>query len=131
VGDHWEGNSELMAKDYTRHGWLVKKEDLKSTVTLEKVVTLGKTECLQLSCVCICDKFVPPLPSGIAVEKSAIKISFSGKYPVVTSLGLPVEGSTDMTMTLTARGKPDPNADEIVLQMTNERSISQQATEVK
>ena len=49
VGDRWEGNSELMAKELTHFGILVKKEDLKSTATLEKVVTVGKTECLQLS----------------------------------------------------------------------------------
>ena len=131
VGDHWEGNSEMMAKQLTRLGLTVKKEDLKSTITLDKIVTLGKTECLQLSGGFSCDKFEPPLPPGLIVEKSALKASFSGKEPVATSLDLPEESSTELTMTLVARGKPDPGAAEILLRITSERSLSQRATEVK
>ena len=92
---------------------------------------LGKTECLQLSSVVTCDKFAPPLPPGINVEKGAVKAIFTARIPTVTSLPEPSEGSTVLTSTLTARGKPDPSADEIVLQTTNERSVSGRATELK
>ncbi len=131
VGDRWEGNSELMAKDLTRFGILVKKEDLKSTATLEKVVQVGKTECLQLNCAFTCDKFEPPLPPGFTVEKSALKADFCNKVPVATSLVLPEEGSMDMAIKLTARGKPNPDAGEIVLEIANEQSLTARATEMK
>jgi hypothetical protein len=131
VGDRWEGNSGLIAKDLTRLGMMAKKENFKSTVTLEKVVQLGKTECLQLSCAFTCDKFDPPLPPGFTVEKSALKADFCIEVPVATSLILPTEGSMDMAVKLTARGKPNPNAGEIVLEMANEQSLTASATEVK
>jgi hypothetical protein len=131
VGDRWDGNTELMAKDLARFGILMKKEDLTSTVALEKVATLGKTECLQLSCVLACDKFDPPLPPGFVVEKSSMKINFTGKYPVAASQNLPEESSSDLTMTLTAKAKSDPAADEVVLQIARERSLVSRATEVK
>jgi hypothetical protein len=131
VGDRWEGNSGLIAKDLTRLGMMAKKEDFKSTVTLEKVVQLGKTECLQLSCAFTCDKFDPPLPPGFTVQKSALKADFCIKVPVATSLILPTEGSMDMAVKLTARGNPNPNAGEIVLEMANEQSLTASATAVK
>jgi hypothetical protein len=131
VGDRWEGNSELMAKDLARLGLTAKKEDLKSSVTLEKVVTLGKTECLQLSGLITCDKFAPPLPPEFSVDKSMLKMNFAGKIPTAASLVLPAEDSADMTITLTARGKPDPNAEEVVLQITNEWSLTGRVTEPK
>ena len=42
VGDRWEGNSELMAKQLAGLGATVKKEDLKITVTLEKLSCSAK-----------------------------------------------------------------------------------------
>ncbi|MGD1001528.1 MAG: hypothetical protein ABSA67_12625 [Candidatus Brocadiia bacterium] len=131
VGDRWEGNSELMAKDIIRYGILAKKEDFKSTVTLDKVVRVGKTECLQLTCAFTCDKFEPPLPPGFTVEKSALKADFSNKLPVATSLSLPAEGSMDMAIKLIARGKPNPGAGEFVLEIANDQSLTVRATEVK
>jgi hypothetical protein len=131
VGDRWEGNSERMSKDLARFGSLVKKEDLKSTVSLEKIVLVGKTECLQLSGVLTCDKLDLTLPPGFTMDKSELKINFSAKEPVATSLILPEEGSTDMTTNFIARRRPDPNADEFVLEIANEQSLSVRATEVK
>ena len=37
----------------------------------------------------------------------------------------------DMAIKLTARGKPNPDAGEIVLEIANEQSLTARATEVK
>jgi hypothetical protein len=58
-------------------------------------------------------------------------MNFAGKIPTAASLVLPAEDSADMTITLTARGKPDPNAEEVVLQITNEWSLTGRVTEPK
>ena len=113
-----------------RDAWRAVPSPPRTSVTLEKIVTVGKTECLQLSGNVTCDKFRPPLPQGFTVEKSAVKISFAGKLPVANLL-LPWESASGMTMSLTARGKPDALADEVVLQMSNERTLTEQATETK
>ncbi len=131
VGDHWEGNAELMAKQMAGLGAMMKKEDLKITTTLEKIVMLGKTECMQLSTVVTCDKFAPPLPLGLTVDTGVVKAAVSAKVPTATSLSEPGEFSTNWTTTVTARGKPDPAADEIVLQMTSEQSLSGRTAELK
>jgi hypothetical protein len=131
VGDHWEGNAELMAKLVGKSGALVKKEDLKITTTLERVIMLDKTECMQLGTVITCDKFAPPLPLGLPVEKGVVKAVFSAKIPTAISLSEPGEYSTDWTTSVIARGKPDPDADEVLLQMTIEQSLSGRTTEIK
>jgi hypothetical protein len=120
-----------MAKELTGFGATVKKEDVNITVTLEKIVTLGKTECLQLNSVVTCDKFAPPLPPGIAVDKGSVKSTFSATIPVAASLCEPGEGATAMTMTVTGRGKPDASTAEVVVQITNEQSLTERTAEVK
>jgi hypothetical protein len=136
VGDSWEGNSVLMLKSPVGLGAIegiieANKEDLKTTTTLEKIATVGKKECLQLTCACKCDKFRGrEFPPEIKVEKSTMKINRGLNIPSDISLLLPSENSLIFTMNFIAKGKSDPLADEVALQTTIEVSLFRRATEV-
>ncbi len=113
-GDHWDVNTDMMVKDLLRRGAMADKEDVSGTVSFEKVVNVGKTECLQISGAVGCTKYVPPsVPKDVRVEKGFLKIEFSEKLPVAGSLpALEVAQSANIGYTMT--GRPDPAGDEYI-----------------
>jgi len=113
-GDHWEANTDLMARDVLRLGARANKADLSGTVAFEKVVNVGKTECLQISRSVDCSRYIPSVPSEVKVEKGFLKIGFSEKLPVVASLPA-LEVSQSATYGYTMKGRPDPTADEMTI----------------
>ena len=75
-----------MAKDLLRLRATATTTDLSGTVTFEKVVRDGNTECLQISGAVDCPRVFPSVPSEVKVEQGFLKIGFSEKLPVVVSL---------------------------------------------
>jgi hypothetical protein len=113
-GDHWKANTDLMAKDLLRRGVTVNEADLSGTVVFEKLVNVGKTECMQISRSVDCSKYIPSVPSEVKVEKGSLKIEFSEKLPVVASLPA-LEVSQSASTGYTMKGRPDPTGDEVTI----------------
>jgi hypothetical protein len=129
-GDHWDANTELIATDFLRRGATVNKEDLTGTVTFEKVVKVGNTECLQISTSLDCAKYVPSVPHGVKVEKGFLKIGSTATLPVTASMQA-LESTQSSNIGYTMRGRPDPTGDEVTIDVGGVRNSFSRVTEVQ
>lgn len=127
IGDRWAMNSQLAAEDAARSGLTVKNEDVTGAVTLEKVVKVGDTECLQLSVTMDIAKIVPPAPPGLKIEKGTVHAQMSGKFPTNAAL-YTQEKSEALTITVVMKGKPQPDAPEILVDTVAERQTTAKYT---
>jgi hypothetical protein len=128
-GDHWDANTE-MAKDILRLGATARKEDLSGTVTFEKVVKVGKTECLQISGSMDCSRYVPDVPRGMKAEKGILKIGFSEKLPVAASMPA-LELTQSSNVSYTMKGRPDPTGDEMTIDVGGVQTSLSRVTDVQ
>lgn len=126
VGDRWAINSELAAKELqdVMEGSTVKKEDVAGTVTLDKVVKVGTTDCLQISGEMTVNGATM---QGMEVSQIEIHGNFSGLFPA-DPFKFIMEESHSMTMSITAKGKPDPNGPEMVVESLAERDTNVKIT---
>jgi hypothetical protein len=126
VGDHWAMNAELAAKELqdVMKGSTVKKEDVAGTVTLDKVVKVGTTDCLQISVEMTVNNETIP---GMEVSQMKIQVHFSGLFPIDLSKDI-MEESDSMTMSMTGKGKPNPDGPEMVIESVAERSLNVKTT---
>lgn len=120
VGDHWDMNAELFAKELqdAMKGSTVKKEDVAGTITLDKVVKVGTTDCLQISAEMTVNNVTMP---DMKVAQIKVQTHFSGLFPMDFSKDI-MEESVSMTMSMTVKGKLDPNGPEIVVDSVVERN---------
>jgi len=120
VGDHWAMNTELAAKDLqdVMKGSTVKKEDVAGTVTLDKVVKAGTTDCLQISAEMTVNNTTMP---DTRVAQMKVQALLSGLFPIDFSKGI-MEESVSMTMSITVKEKPDPDGPEIFVESVAEQS---------
>jgi hypothetical protein len=110
-GDRWDANTDLMLKVLLRHAASANKENLNGTVTLEKVINVGGTPCLQISGSMDCSQYVPFVSSEVKVEKGFLKIGFSEKLPVAASRPA-LETTQSSSFGYTLRGRPNPTGEE-------------------
>ena len=130
VGDHWAMNAELAAKDLQELAPGIKKEDIAGTVTLDKVVKVGTTDCLQVSAEMTANNMALPLPAGMKVEQSKLQAHFSGMFPIDISKDM-MEESESMTMSMTAKGKPNPDGPEMIIEMAAQQNKTVKITHPK
>ena len=124
IGDRWAMNSELAAKDAAANGIDVKPEDIKGTVTLEKIVKAGGTDCLQLAAEINIARFALPAPPGLVVEKGTVQARMSGAFPINTSLGVAEKSETMTIMAVMKGAKPQPDAPDLVVETVAERQTT-------
>ena len=125
LGDSWAINSRMAAQDFTSEGLKVDVENIKGSAKIEKVVVVRSTKCLQISGKTELGMITPPLPVGFKIEKSNLSLTFSGEFPVDTSIGRLSEKITG-TMALLAKLKPSSDAPEITLSMKMTQSKQMQ-----
>ncbi len=130
VGEAWDVNAELAARDLDDLKLGVRKENVSGKTTLEKVVRAEGTDCLQISAEIVVGKLAPPLPPGFSVESSLIHANFSAKYPFDASAQSP-EGTMGLSLTFVARGKSAPDAPEIIIESSLERRVSEKVESVR
>ena len=130
VGDSWAMNSKLAAKDSALQGVKVDVENITGSTKIEEVVVVGGKKCLRLSGKMEISKFAPPLPAGMAVEKSKMSVSASGVFPVDTSIGA-LSDKTTMTIEVVAKGKPTPDAPELTMSMKMTKSTHTKSKPLK
>jgi acyl-CoA hydrolase len=130
VGESWDINAELAARDLDDLHLGVRKENVAGKTTLEKVFKAGGTDCLLVSAEVTVNKFAPPLPPGLSMESSLLRASISAKFPVDTT-AQPHEGTMGVSVTFAARGKPEPNAPEVVIDGSFERHITEKVEPVR
>jgi len=73
------------------------------------------------------NNLVLPLPEGMKLEQSKVQAHFSGLFPIDLSKDV-VEESYNMTMSMTAKGKPDPDGPEIVVESVAEQGMNVKTT---
>ncbi|MBM3875849.1 MAG: hypothetical protein FJ386_03905 [Verrucomicrobia bacterium] len=118
VGDSWNVNAAAMIKDMQAKGNL-RAENLAGKVTLEKVTTDGGKRILHLGSE-VKGSFFPPLPPGLTIKESTMRIKLGAKVPAsVTDTHTEEEG--DVSFALIATGKPDPNGAEVELKSSQRR----------
>jgi len=130
VGQSWNMNTGAAAKDLHREGIEIRKEDIRGATTLEKVGKVGQTECLQIRGEMTLKNLMLPLPPWLKLEKSAGHARVSGKFPLDTSIGV-LEMSLEMSLTFRAKGKPDPNAQEVIVESSLQSRVTKQRTYLK
>jgi hypothetical protein len=114
VGESWTVNSIMAVKDLASDGVEVDLANIKGHTKLEKVVTVEGIKCLLLSAKMEISKLVPPLPSGLTVEKSNMSAIFSGEFPLDISIR-PLSQKNNMSMEVLAKGKFSPDTPEVTL----------------
>ena len=126
VGDRWAMNAELAAQDLqdAMKGSTVKKEDVAGTVTLDKVVKVGTTDCLQISAEMTVNNVTMP---DMEVAQMKVQAHFSGLFPIDLSKDI-MEESGSLTMSITAKAKPDPDGPEMVIESVAEQSLNVKIT---
>jgi len=126
VGDHWAMNAELAAEDLqdVMKGSTVKKEDVAGTVTLDKVVKVGTTDCLQISAEMTVSNVTMP---DRKVAQMKVQAHFLGLFPIDFSKDI-TEESDSITMSITVKDKPDPDGPEIVVESVAEQSLNVKTT---
>lgn len=122
VGDSWAINTAMAVKEVEYAGIKASQDDFKGTVTVEKAVKVGDTECLQLKCEMSATNFNMTLPPNMKMEKSSMSITVGGLYPVDTSKG-PLESTGDRTIRVAIRGKPQADGPEVTDEMTSTLSF--------
>jgi hypothetical protein len=128
-GDHWDANTDVMVRDLLRRKVMTRKDDLSGTVTFEKVVKVGDTDCLQISGSMECDKYFPAVPRDVKIEKGFLKIQFMEKLPVASSKPA-LELTQSANIGYTMKGKPEPTADEITIEVGGALSNFSRVTDV-
>lgn len=125
VGEEWPINSELASADMAKHGVKVAKEDLAGTVKVSGAEQLNGLECLSLTMTVAAKNVELPMPEGLKVEKSAMKMVAIGKLPV--DITQPKQAfSALMEMSAVAKGgKPDQ---QVVVEIQMERSGEEKRT---
>lgn len=121
VGDSWPVNSVKAAADLSTKGMKVAKEDITGRTTLEKLVEVDGRKCLKINAGIKMSRIGLALPAGFEIEKSNMSATFSGEFPVDPSIRRLAEEMA-MTVAITAKGRPGPEAPEISLSINMVRS---------
>ena len=125
VGDRWKINSKQAAKDLETTGIKIKPEAITGDVTLEKVVTVGKTKCLLIKADMKMNGVTPPLPSGLNTKKAIMNAVLSGEFPVKTNTKTydPLTSNKKFSMDFEAEGQPAPDKPLIKIIIKMNKSI--------
>lgn len=119
VGQRWSIEVERAAEDLKTKGLGVKKEDLTGTATLEKVVRVADTECLQIALDISVAQLSVPTPAGFAFDKVSLVARGFSIVPVNPALGI-IQQTLDMTMKLVMKGRPKADGPEVVVDMVTQ-----------
>jgi hypothetical protein len=121
VGDSWAINSALAAKDLQKDDFKAAPDDIKGTVTVEKAVKSGDTDCLQMKGEVTVSRFDMSLPPSMKVEKGAVHLTMVSLLPIDTSKGMQ-EQTMDLSMTVALKGKPQEDGPELATELTATRT---------
>ena len=127
VGQSWGINAKLAAQDLGQSKLQVKPEDITGTVTVVKALSVGGVDCIQLRADLAIKGLRLPMPPGFTITRGAVKAQLVGTLPVDVSLpGL--GGTKTMAVQFVAKGQPDPNGPEAVIEGAQERSVTEKRT---
>jgi hypothetical protein len=121
VGESWAVNSVNALKDLASDGMVVDLAKMEGSTKLERIVEVEGIKCLLLSASIEVSGVVPPLPSGLTVEKSNVSAIFTGEFPLDISIR-PLSQIHKMTFEFVAKGKSSPDAPEVTLSMVSSKS---------
>jgi hypothetical protein len=117
IGDQWPINTGLQTELLAKQGMVIGKESVQGTAKLVKVDKVDSTDCLDVEVQIHGVDFTLPLPVNAKIEQSTLEAKLAGKYPLDTS-ARPLEESVALTMKVMARGRPDPEDQEVVMEFT-------------
>ena len=132
VGDTWPVNSKKALENLQRQAQ--KLENLKGTVKLEKAFDIKGVKCLLISAEMSSDKCALPLPPTLKVKKSLIRISVKGDTPADSDAsidGVPLKGEMNMTFSVVAEGKANPQTPFMRLSVESKRVVAGTTTKLK
>ncbi len=121
VGESWEVNNVNALNDFASDGMVVDLAKMEGSTKLERIVEVEGIKCLLLSASTEVSGVVPPLPSGLTVEKSNVSAIFTGEFPLDISIR-PLSQIHKMTFEFVAKGKSSPDAPEVTLSMDSSKS---------
>ncbi|MHC4600360.1 MAG: hypothetical protein ACYS47_15290, partial [Planctomycetota bacterium] len=122
IGDSWPLNTEMAAKSAEEEEITIDPKDIEGQVTLEKRVEVDGVPCLLIRGKANISKAQIPMPGDVKIEKSHVTAELSGEFPVDVSKGL-VSQKKRVTMSMEAKGTPEPGAPEITLVVKGEESV--------
>ncbi len=133
VGDKWKINSEKAVMDLKELGLKVNTKDITGEVTLEKVLTVGKTKCLFLKAKIITVGVSPPMPPGLETKKSSMTATFTGEFPVNPDADIydTLTFNKKISRELDAEGKPAPDKPLIKISLKMNQSITETIKNLK
>ena len=134
VGDTWSINSKVAAEDFSgMAGAKITPDDIKGTVTLEKVVMVGKTKCLVLKGDVEMKNIKIPIPPVLKLKKSTMSASLSGDFPVDPDKKSydTLKSEETFSANVEAEGQGAPNQPMVKMIMKMKRSVKEEVTTLK
>ena len=86
VGETWPVNRDAMARAASAQGLSARPEDVRGTLRLAELRTVGKTPCLHIEGQVSIGKLSPPLPPGGKVLDANMTMAMSGDFPTDPNL---------------------------------------------
>ncbi len=125
IGDSWNINAKAAAKDIEKEELKFDIKDISGSTTIEKLVKVEGTDCLQISAELTLKGLKPiDIPDGFNVKESAILATSGGLYPVDVSKGI-IEERMEMKMQMKMSGRPDPDVPAVEVIVTSEQKSVQ------
>ncbi len=127
VGNSWEINAAVAARNLAKTGVKAQAEDITGTATLKEITEIEGTPCLKVRGEMFIKRMSAPFIPDFKVETAEMHMAYTATFPVDINKGRLLE-SQEMRMTLSTRGKPDASGRESIFQSAAERILTTKMT---
>ena len=125
VGDTWSIDSGTAAAYFSKAGLVVSAEDLKGTVTLVGVRTIGGVKALEITAHIGAERMTMDLPEWLRIEKTSMTGDFTGFVPMDPQASSHLPDKLRLHFSILGRGRKPETGSTVVMDVVMERSLEQ------
>src|SRR5262245_49629610 len=123
VGDTWSINTPTMSMFLSKSGLKVAPENLRGTVSLDGVRTVGGIKALALTAHLSADRMALDLPDFVQIEKSSMTGEYSALLPADPEVGNFLPNKIKMNVAFKAKGQKPDTGSPVAIEETMEMSV--------
>jgi hypothetical protein len=123
VGESWSINVPAAIANLRREKITVAPKNLRGTVKLDRVITVGTEKFLSVATSMEAASFMTPTPSGVTLVSSNLRLSANSKLPVSQGALVPEE-SGRFTLAFVMKAKQDAASPEVTINTIVETTLN-------